>query len=354
MSLYKRGSTWWVRVTTPNGEQIRRSARTSQRKEAQEYHDRLRVELWRVHQLGDTPRRTWQEAVERWLTETHHKASHMDDIRHLRWLHPHLYGHYLDEITRDVIDQVTATRLRDGVTNATVNRLLQVLRAILNRAARDWEWLVKAPAVRLLREPKHRVRWLTHDEAASLLSELPPHLAEMARFSLATGLREANVTGLSWAQVDLERRVAWIHADQSKNQKPLPVPLNADAVVVLRRQVGQHPTWVFTFQGHPVGKANNHVWRKALVRAGITDFRWHDLRPTWASWHIQQGTPLHVLQELGGWSDIRMVQRYAHLSADHLAVYADRLSQLRVISTNPAQSGDDGNEKRLEERLLTV
>ena len=125
-----------------------------------------------------------------------------------------------------------------------------------------------------IREPKRRVRWLTHDEAARLLSELPPHLAEMARFSLATGLREANVTGLSWTQVDLERRVAWIHADQSKNQKPLPVPLNADAVlVVLCRQVGQHPTWVFTFQGHPVGKANNHAWRKALVRAGITDFR---------------------------------------------------------------------------------
>jgi integrase len=233
-----------------------------------------------------------------------------------------------------VIDQVTATRLRDGVTNATVNRLLQVLRAILNRAARDWEWLVKAPAVRLLREPKRRVRWLTHDEAASLLSELPPHLAEMARFSLATGLREANVTGLSWAQVDLERRVAWIHADQSKNQKPLPVPLNADAVLVLRRQVGQHPTWVFTFQGQPVRKANNHAWRKALVRAGITDFRWHDLRRTWASWHIQQGTPLHVLQELGGWSDIRMVQRYAHLSNSSHTHCSDRVPASIIACTS--------------------
>ena len=112
--------------------------------------------------------------------------------------------------------------------------------------------------MRLLREPKRRVRWLTHDEAARLIAELPPHLAEIARFSLATGLRDANVTGLSWAQVDLERRVAWIHADQSKNQKPLPVPLNADAVLVLRRQGGKHPTWVFTFQGDRVGKANNH------------------------------------------------------------------------------------------------
>ena len=83
--------------------------------------------------------------MERWLTETQHKASHMDDVRHLRWAHPHLYGHDLDEITRDMIDQVTAARFRDGVSNAKVNRLLQVLQAILNRAARDWEWLVKAP-----------------------------------------------------------------------------------------------------------------------------------------------------------------------------------------------------------------
>ncbi len=60
----------------------------------------------------------------------------------------------------------------------------------------------------------------------------------------------------------------------------------------------------------------------ALKRAGITDFRWHDLRHTWASWHIQNGTPLHVLQELGGWADSSMVLRYAHLSSEHLQSYA--------------------------------
>lgn len=341
MSLYKRGNTWWIRITAPNGEQIRRSARTPQRQEAQEFHDRLRAQLWRVRQLGDKPRRTWQEAVERWLTETSHKASHQDDIRHLRWVHPHLYGQYLDEISRDRIDEITTARLGEGVANSTVNRMLEVVRAILNRAEREWEWLEKAPAIRMLPEPKRRIRWLTRSEAARLLDELPEHLEPMARFSLATGLREANVTGLAWTQVDLDRRVAWIHPDQSKNRKPLSVPLNADAVVVLRSQYGKHPIKVFTFKGKPVTKANNHAWRKALLRAGITDFRWHDLRHTWASWHVQQGTPLHVLQELGGWSDIRMVQRYAHLSAAHLSEYADQLCQPRIISTNPAQSRTD-------------
>ena len=65
--------------------------------------------------------------------------------------------------------------------------------------------------------------------------------------------------------------------------------------------------------------------------AGIADFRRHDLRHTWASWHVQSGTPLHALQELGSWSTTQMVQRYAHLSAQHLAEYANRLRCPRTI-----------------------
>lgn len=66
------------------------------------------------------------------------------------------------------------------------------------------------------------------------------------------------------------------------------------------------------------------VLRKALQRAGIENFRWHDLRHTWASWHAQAGTPLHVLQELGGWETVEVVRKYAHLSSEHLAQYVDR------------------------------
>jgi len=62
------------------------------------------------------------------------------------------------------------------------------------------------------------------------------------------------------------------------------------------------------------------------MRAGIDDFRWHDLRHTWASWHVQAGTPLHVLQELGGWETPAMVRRYAHLAPEHLAEHAVRIS----------------------------
>ena len=95
---------------------------------------------------------------------------------------------------------------------------------------------------------------------------------------------------------------------------------------MIRKQIGRHATHVFSYQGRAVTQVSTKAWYQSLRKAGIEDFRWHDLRHTWASWHVQQGTPLHVLQELGGWETAEMVRRYAHLNAEHLAPYADRLS----------------------------
>ncbi len=244
-----------------------------------------------------------------------------------------------------MVDEIARTRKAEGVANATVNHTSQVVRVILRRAEREWGWLEKAPALRFLPVPKRRVRWLTRDETDRLLEALPEHLAEMVRFTLATGLREANVTGLEWSQVDLGRRVAWIHPNQAKARKAIPMPLNADAVLVLRRQLGKHSTRVFVYRGSPIQKAGGAGWRRALRLAGIEDFRWHDLRYTWASGHVQNGTPIHALQDQGGWSDIRMVQKYAHLGAEHPAEYAERMSQPHAVGTNLAHRSVAGKEK---------
>ncbi len=173
------------------------------------------------------------------------------------------------------------------------------------------------------------------------MSELPPHLAAMMQFTLATGLRESNVTQLEWSQVDMKKQCAWIHADQVKTNKSIAVPLNTDAMRVIRQQIGKNETFVFTYKGEPVTRANNHAWQKALKRAGIEDFRWHDLRHTWASWHVQNGTPLHALQELGGWSSADMVRRYAHLSQQHLAGYADNVCEKVVTNWSQVQKSPD-------------
>jgi integrase len=150
----------------------------------------------------------------------------------------------------------------------------------------------------------------------------------MAAFPLATGLRAANVTGLQWTQVDEERRLAWVHPDQAKARKAIAVPLNAAAHSIVRKRRGIHATHVFSYRGRPITQVSSKAWYGALRRAEIEGFRWHDLRHTWASWHVQSGTPLFALQEMGGWQSADMVRRYAHLSAVHLAPYADRLCAL--------------------------
>jgi len=337
MSLYKREDSpyWWVKIAH-GGRPIQRSTGTSDKAKAQEYHDKLKASLWDQDRLGIKPRHTWNETVVRYLAETQHKASQVSDKTHLRWLDRFLNGVTLDAINRDVLDKIMAARMAEGVRNSSVNRVMEVVRAVLRKAAYEWEWLDRVPRVRMLPEAKRRIRWITQDEAGRLIAALPEHLAAMVRFSLETGLRRANVTGLEWSQVDLTRRTAWIHPDQAKARKAIAVPLSAAAIIVIREQIGKHLTHVFSYRGHRVTQVNTKAWRSVLERVGISEFRWHDLRHTWASWHVQAGTPLHVLQELGGWECVEMVRKYAHLSSEHLAVYVDRLSGLKAVGKEDA------------------
>ena len=335
MSLFKRKDSpyWWIKITH-NGRPVQESTGTTDKVKAQEYHDKLKASLWDQERLGIKPRYSWQDAVIRYLAETSGKATQETDKTHLRWLDPYLNDLMLDDINRDMLERIMAKRIADKVANSTVNRTMEIVRAVLRKAAFDWEWLDRVPKVRMLPEPKRRIRWITRDEAERLIQVLPDHLAAMVRFSLETGLRRANVTGLQWSQIDLVRRTAWIHPDQAKARKAIAVPLSVSAVNVIREQIGKHSTHVFSYHGSSITQVNTKAWRAALVKVGIKEFRWHDLRHTWASWHVQAGTPLHVLQELGGWECVEMVRKYAHFSSQHLTEYVDRLSMM--------QAGGDG------------
>jgi integrase len=271
--------------------------------------------------VGDKPKMTWQEAVVRYLTETDNR-SRKDDLSLFRVLDQYLCKLSLHEINQDVIQSVILGRTKDGVSNTTVNRSLEKVRTILNRAKDDWRVMCDPPKIRLLPTRKKRVRWLTHNEAIRLLNALPEHTRSMAHFTLETGLRESNITSLRWDQVNLTKRIIYIEADDVlKSNKDFAVPLSDEAIEIIKSQIGKHERFVFTYKGKPVGKAGSTAWENTLARLGVDDFRWHDLRHTWATWHVQRGTPLHILQELGNWSSFDMVKRYAHFSVDHLAEY---------------------------------
>lgn len=336
MALKKRGKTWWVDFTTPSGERIRCTSGTTDRNQAQEFHDKLKVEAWRVHKLGDRPNYTWDEAAHRWLVEKSYLRSYKTRKLMIGWWHTHFRGMALKDITRNAIQEAINTKR--GVWAAGTTRVhLDLICAVLRRAMVEWEWLDRMPPIPRVKDPKKRIRWLTSEEALRLLQHLPEYMAEMMRFALATGLRQRNVMNLEWSQVDLDRKVCWIYGDQAKAGKDIHVTLNETAMGVFERQKGKHPQYVF------VGSRNQHLkvfyreaWAEALKAAGIENFRWHDLRHTWASWLVQNGTPLNVLQEMGGWATYDMVQRYAHLSPEQFTKHASVVDR-KLNVTNLAQ-----------------
>lgn len=324
MSIYRRGDVWWIRFTTPDGSRVRKSAGTTDKRAAQELHDRLKQEAWRRGSLEEKQRYTWEAAVVQWLKEKSHKASLEKDKEIFRWVDRYLGGRRLDQIDRIVLFEMLEAKAAETCP-ATANRYMALVRAVLRRACEVWEWVERVPKTPMLSVQSRRTRWITREEASRLLAELPAHLADMMRFTLATGLRQRNVSRLAWTDVDMERACAWVHPDQSKTGHAIAVPLNANALAVLEARQGIHPEFVFTYKGKPVNQVNTKAWRAAVARAGLTDFRWHDLRHTWASWHAQAGTPFNVLQEMGGWKSAEMVRRYAHLSSAHLLAHAQRV-----------------------------
>ncbi len=227
------------------------------------------------------------------------------------------------------------------VSISTKAKHLALMKAIMRAAERDWKWIERGPVIKVPQERGKRVRWLEPHEAVRLINECSEPLKSIVVFALATGLRRSNIVDLQWQDVDLQRKVAWIHPEESKSGQAIGVALNDTACRLLRDQIGNHKKWVFVHQksstksdgtkSAEVRKMRvdgNTAWRLALKRTGIDNFRFHDLRHTWASWLVQAGVPLTVLQEMGGWESIEMVQRYAHLAPRHLSAHAKQIDSI--------------------------
>lgn len=314
--LYRRSRSpyWWVRFQL-DGREIRISTRTTDRAAAEEFETQARNRAWRQSRLGEKPVVLWEQACKRWLKDTRKRTVEKDRII-LAWFTQHLAGQPIENVSAEVIEELRQLKAEE-TSESTSNRYMALLRAMLRKELGN-----AAPKVQMFAVEKGEPRWLTRGQFDKLAKALPPHLADMAKFTVATGLRMRNVTHLTWDRVDMKRRHVWIPGSRAKAGKPISVPLNQDAIDILKRWQGQHETRVFVFRKRPVDDANGAAFKAAAQSVGLSGLRWHDLRHTWASWHVQAGTPLHALQELGGWASYEMVRVYAHLSSTHLARYA--------------------------------
>src|SRR5262249_33910534 len=146
-----------------------------------------------------------------------------------------------------------------------------------------------------------------------------PLLRPLIEMAVATGMRLEELLSLRWDQVDLDRKEVRLVITKSK--QPRVVPLSARAVAILAAMRRTHQGSPFVFTNPATGtrfKTIKKAFRTACRRAGVQDFRFHDLRHTFASWAVQSGADLYRLSRILGHTTLQMTSRYAHLATEHL------------------------------------
>lgn len=342
MSILRRkaGGVWYLDISTPSGERIRRSTETTDRRSAQEYHDRLKAELWSKDKLGKVPPKTFDEAAMRFLRLCEGQRDYAGKLRHIGYWRDRFTERPVSSLTADdIFDAIPTHKMdRDGepgkpLASGTRNRYVNTIRRLLNLCY-EWGWIDRVPKLQRFEEPDVRVRWEPPEVIIAMIKALRlPWMRRAAIVAVATGMRESELFGLRRSQLDLPQCNAWITHEGAKSKRARSVPLNADAMSVLGPLASVATDLVFTRgytrDGGPprlIGQIDKRDFARACAAVGIVDFHWHDLRHTWASWHVQRGTPLMVLKELGGWETIAMVQKYAHLAPSHLAQHAGNVT----------------------------
>ena len=337
MSIRKdeKSGVYQIDVRAPGGQRIRCTAGTTDRKAAQEYHDKLKASLWRQAKLGERPDKVFEEAAVRFLRESAGQRDYDTKIRHVAFWREKFAGRPVRSLTSDeIVDALPTHRIHQKkaptpLSGATLNRYLSTIRRMLNLCV-DWEWIDKAPKLPVYHEPDVRVRWEPPEVIAALIRAMTmPWMRDAALVAVSTGLRESELFGLKPSQVNLPQHHAWITHELAKSKRARAVPLNDDAHAVLARRIRTADQWVFTRDlgdGVLITEHDKRIFNRACKIVGIEDFHWHDLRHTWASWHVQRGTPLMVVKELGGWEKIEMVQKYAHLAPSHVAAHANTVN----------------------------
>lgn len=333
---------WWVKYTDASGKPAYRSTRTNDLSEAKALEAKWRLEAYQQEQWGVQPEHTFDEMMIAFITAKQDEWRSRERVKYAgQRLQPHFTGKAAERIRRPDVAAYIGKRKVDGVAARTINRELDLLSAAFNYARMQLEWNVQNPVSGMsLKEPEGRLRWVSRSEADTLIDEAAkekksPHLADFIRLALNTGCRKNELLKLSWDRVDLKANRIQLDSGDTKSGKRRIVPLNQEARQAMLNRArfrAEHcpdSSWVFAHKDGERVQYMQNGFQAACGRAGIEDFRVHDLRHTCASWLVNAGVPLPEVRDLLGHSSVEMTERYAHLAPENLKGAVSVLDRLR-------------------------
>lgn len=357
--LTLKNGIWHIDKLVRGYGRIRGSTGTSVRAEAEQFL------LDRIVQAGAEQkerahwRPTFRAAATRYLKEYAQQPSIWLTATYLKQLDPYIGDLHLDEVDNEALQAYVDDRLEVGRAPRTVNIALQRVVRVLNVASRKWRddnrkpWLAVVPMIEMLSEKSRRQPYpLSWEEQAALFKELPEHLQVMALYKVNTGCREQEVCKLKWQwEIEVEglgTSVFLIPADFGgrfddsgvKNREERLVVLNDVARSIIRKQRGQHPEWVFPYEGRALHRMNDTAWRNARKRAaaqwkkthgaaphpGFASLRVHDLKHTFGRRLRAADVPEEDRKALLGHTDGSITSHYSSAELTKLIEYANRIA----------------------------
>ena len=223
MGLYKRGSVWWMSFSH-NGEQLRRSTETEDKKLAIRIFDKLKGDIaegnWFEQQPGEGYK--FRDLAEKYMTEysavNKAASSHKRDKSLFKNLLNTFGDYYLTEITPAMISDYKVKRRKAGASARTINYELTVMSHAFNIAMKEWELANDNPVKRVRKDRVNNQieRWLTLDEERRLLDASPKWLRDIIVFAINTGMRQSEILDLKWGQIDMDRRTLTIYSKRTE------------------------------------------------------------------------------------------------------------------------------------------
>ena len=319
--LYKRGNVYWFDFQI-NGTRYRKSTGKTKRRDAEDiFHaEREKAKTGEFAGLQKVKAYKLVDLAEEYLKWAERQRSYKDKKRCIRQLVEVFGNRDMKDLNTREIEQWQSSRLKYNKPS-TVNRLLATLKHMVNKGT-QWEMagdgaLKQVRNVKLLPENNRRLRFLSIEECQRLIECCHKDLKPIVVVALNTGMRRGEIFGLKWEQVDLSH--GFILLDVTKNGERREIPINTTLEYLFKEMLQRSIDSKYVFAGK-TGKPLTDIkkgFHTALRKAVIHDFRFHDLRHTFASQLVMAGIDITSVKELLGHKSLTMTMRYSHLSPGH-------------------------------------
>jgi len=332
MNIYQRKGVWYIdKYPHVKGPGRRQSLHTSSKEAAKMLMRKIENDFYKTECLGiqEPQKMLFDNLCVEYLAycdNGHNTAKTMRRKNGIikNHLTPVFSGRFLNEISVKDIELYKQMR-RQSVSQSCVNRELACIKHMFTYALHVN--YLKDNTLRYVKnyqEPAGRTRYLTEEEEIWLLTECPNYIKPIAIAAIDTGMRKGEILGLLWCDIDLKEKIITVR--QSKNNEPRLIPMTERlhrTLIALGPEIGTQ--YVFC---HGNGKPYLDIrdgFRSALRRAGIENFRFHDLRHTCATRMLMKGVDVRIIQAMLGQKTISMTIRYTHVPIETLRAAVDKL-----------------------------